>query len=67
MEKHDWWTCSGQPMPHEKLCKIDISNGMLLRHIEQLWDEIKRLERKIDKIKRINGIDKENDSRLEEN
>lgn len=36
------------PMPHEKLCGLEFDNtGDLIRHIEQLWDETKKLKERV--------------------
>lgn len=40
------------PIPHEKLCKIPLAPGDLLRHLEQLWDEVQTLKREVEKLKR---------------
>ena len=36
-----------QPMPFENLTKIE---GPLIRHIEQLWDEINKLKQRINEL-----------------
>lgn len=42
----------GVPQPHESLCKVKCENGDLLRHLEQLWDEVQKLKREVRDLKR---------------
>lgn len=42
----------GVPQPHESLCKVKCENGNLLRHLEQLWDEVQKLKREVRDLKR---------------
>ena len=44
-------TC-GRPIPYEKFTKI---KGDHTRHIEQLWDEIKKLKERVDLLEKVKG------------
>lgn len=46
-----WVSEEGLPMPHDKLCKIPLEPGDLLRHLEQLWDEVQALKREVRLLK----------------
>jgi regulator of replication initiation timing len=42
------------PMPHQEICKIPLESGDLLRHLEQLWDEVQRLKKAVRELKAEN-------------
>ena len=44
-----WYEGNAQPMPWEALTKI---KGPENRHIEQLWDEIKRLKERVKELEK---------------
>lgn len=39
----------GYPIPHSKMTKIQ---GPTVRHLEQLWDEIKKLKERVAKLEK---------------
>jgi hypothetical protein len=47
------WEHIGQPMDWEGLTKIE---GPIPRHIEQLWDEVKKLKEKISKLEKEKNV-----------
>lgn len=46
------WMLEEDPMPHKKLCKLPQERGDVLRHLEQLWDEVQVLKREVSELKR---------------
>lgn len=43
------WASKEQPIPWEGLTKID---GPIPRHVEQLWDEVKKLREEINQLRK---------------
>jgi len=53
-ERSDSWMLgNAQPMPFEALTKLD---GPVYRHLEQLWDEIKRLKTRVSELEKKNNL-----------
>jgi DNA polymerase/3'-5' exonuclease PolX len=48
MRKCEGYIAKEIPMPYAALCKIE---GDPIRHIEQLWDEVKKLKEEVKRLK----------------
>ena len=48
MKKYKGFIRKETPIPYEAMCKIE---GDPIRHIEQLWDEVKKLKEEIKILK----------------
>lgn len=45
------------PLPYEHLTKIKCVDEIASRHIEQLWDEIKKLKERVKKLEKEDGME----------